>query len=153
MEQCHSGEANIPQTLNKLPFLWNLRIIYCVHHSLPLVPVLRQMNSYYPPIYAWDSQAVDLLQVSPPVSFVCFSSHQIMPCALPNSASLIWLISWLCMVKSLFLKVPNLLMFSLWWSTWTCIQYFHTIQLIIMLYIRFIQFFRFWLFGVLSGNL
>jgi len=66
MEQHHSGEVNIPQTLNKFPVLWNLRIIYCVHHSLPLVPVLRQMNPvmpsiflllcyYYYYIYAWDS--------------------------------------------------------------------------------------------------
>lgn len=48
MEQRHSGEANIPQTLNKFPVLWNLRIIWCVHHSLPLVPVLRQMNPVMP---------------------------------------------------------------------------------------------------------
>jgi hypothetical protein len=48
MEQHHSGEANIPQTLNKFHVLWNLRIIYCVYHSLPLVPVLRQMNPVMP---------------------------------------------------------------------------------------------------------
>jgi len=58
MKQSPSWEANSHSASQEiLHLLWNLKVHYCVHNSLPLFPILSQMHSvhtlppYFPKIY------------------------------------------------------------------------------------------------------
>ena len=82
-ERSPSSEANTFLTSREIPSgLWFSKVHYPSHNSLPLVPILKQINpvqaspsqrienpfQYYPPIYIWVFQVVFFNQVSPPNS-------------------------------------------------------------------------------------
>jgi hypothetical protein len=55
MEQSLSWEVNSRSTSQDIPWLlWNPKAHYCVHKSLPLVPILSQMNAVhsFPPYFS-----------------------------------------------------------------------------------------------------
>ena len=81
MEQSPSWEANrfaASQEITRI--LWNPKFHYRIHKCPPPILILSQFDPahastshflkihlhYYPPIYAWVSQVVSFLQVSPP---------------------------------------------------------------------------------------
>jgi hypothetical protein len=122
MVQRSSSEINRFSVSQEIPhILWNPKVHYRIHKWQPPVPILSQLDAvhihfpeypsqYYSPIYAWVSQVISLLKISPPKHCIQFFSSSYVLHVPPTSFSRflhtknIW---WEVQIVKLFI-VPNL---------------------------------------------